>query len=119
MVVLQRSDVSRARVLNWLTIILSMAVFGGALRSFPGQSDGVKFVLLILAAMSVVAIVLGALQIFGRPPRSQALFFHTDDETVIATNALHEGFKLRFLRDILGENVVVLQDEQKIGRAHV
>ena len=28
---------------------------------------------------------------------------------IIATNALHEGFKLRFLRDILSDNVVGVQ----------
>ena len=32
---------------------------------------------------------------------------------IIATNALHEGFKLRFLRDILNDNVAVLSDEDR------
>ena len=35
------------------------------------------------------------------------------EETVVATNALHEGFKLRFLRDILGENVMSFSDEDR------
>ena len=32
---------------------------------------------------------------------------------IVATNALHEGFKLRFLRDILGENVASFSDEDR------
>jgi hypothetical protein len=32
---------------------------------------------------------------------------------VIATNAIHEGFKLRFLRDILGESVAAFADEDR------
>ena len=33
---------------------------------------------------------------------------------VVATNALHEGFKLRFLRDILGEHVASFTDEDRL-----
>ena len=33
---------------------------------------------------------------------------------ILATNAVHEGFKLRFLRDILGENVFSFSDEERL-----
>ena len=32
---------------------------------------------------------------------------------IIATNALHDGFKFRFLRDVLSENIFTLSDEER------
>jgi hypothetical protein len=53
------------------------------------------------------------LELYGHPKRSQVLLFQNEEEIVIATNALHEGFKLRFLRDILGEQVTAFSDEDR------
>ncbi len=107
MVILQRNEVTRNRVLFFLTIILSVAVL---VMSF--RLSGAVF--LLLAAVSAVAIVLSFLQLYIHPKRSQVLLFQNDDEIVIATNALHEGYKLRFLRDILGENVTAFSDEDRV-----
>ena len=113
MVVVQRNEVSRARVTGWLTILLSAVVIGGIARVFSGQSDAMRFVLVLLGAAAVVAVLLSVLQLYAHPKRSQVLLFQRDDEMVLATNAVHEGFKLRFLRDILGENVFAFSDEER------
>src|SRR2546426_2334284 len=98
MVVLQRNEVSRNRILNFLTLVLAAVVFAGIVLSFSGRSQPVQLVLALLALMALIAIVLSVLQLYVHPRRSQVLLFHHDEEMIIATNALHEGFKLRFLR---------------------
>ena len=106
MVILQRNEVSRNRALCVLTVILSVAVLVLSYRL-----SGPVFAL--LAALSIVAIFLSLLQVYIHPKRSQVLLFQNDDEIVVATNALHEGYKLRFLRDILGDNVTAFADEDR------
>jgi hypothetical protein len=106
MVVLQRNEVSRMRALCFLAIILSVAAL---VLSF--RNSGPAYVL--LDAVAVVAIAFSALQLYVHPKRSQVLLFQNDEEIVVATNALHEGFKLRFLRDILGENIFAFSDEDR------
>jgi hypothetical protein len=107
MVVLQRNEVNRNRLTFCLTILLSVAVLVVAF-----QSRGPIFVL--LAIVAAAALILSILQLYVHPKRSQVLLFQNDEGTVIATNALHEGFKLRFLRDILGENVTAFSDEDRL-----
>ena len=113
MVVVQRNEVSRGRVLGWLTILISAVLIGGIVRVYSGQSEAARFALLLLGAATAVAIFLSVLQLYAHPKRSQIVLFHRDEEMVLATNAIHEGFKLRFLRDILGENVFSFSDEER------
>jgi hypothetical protein len=113
MVVVQRNEVSRSRILCWLTIVLSGVVLAGIALSFSGQSEIKQVLLVALGAAAVAAVMLAVIQVWAHPNRSQALLFQRDDEFVVATNAVHEGFKLRFLRDILGENVSAFSDEDR------
>jgi hypothetical protein len=113
MVVVQRNEVSRNKVLYILTIILSAVVLFDAFMNFSQSSQPGQFAYVLLGSAGVLAIVLSVIQLFAHPKRSQVLLFHRDDEMVVATNALHEGFKLRFLRDILGENVTSFSDEER------
>jgi hypothetical protein len=113
MVVVQRNEVSRTRILAWLTMILSATIIGGIVGVYSTQPDAIRFILVVLSAVAVIAILLSILQLFTHPKRSQVLLFHRDDEMIVATNAMHEGFKLRFLRDILGENVFSFSDEER------
>jgi hypothetical protein len=113
MVVVQRNEVTRSRVLGWLTIAVSAAVIVGIVRVYSGQSDLVRFALVILGAVTAAATLISVLHLYTHPKRSQILLFQRDDEMVVATNAVHEGFKLRFLRDILGENVFSFSDEER------
>ena len=113
MVVVQRNEVSRTRMLAWLTILLSAAVLGGIADVYSSESDAIRFALVLLSAAALIAVILSILQLYSHPKRSQVLLFQRDDEMVLATNAVHEGFKLRFLRDILGENVFAFSDEER------
>jgi hypothetical protein len=113
MVIVQRNEVSRNRVLHILTIILSAVVLAGIIFNVSRSSEMVQALCVLLGAIAVVAVVLSLIQLFAYPKRSQVLVFHRDDEMVVATNALHEGFKLRFLRDILGEHVASFTDEDR------
>jgi hypothetical protein len=113
MVVVQRNEVSRGRFLGFLTIVLSAVVFAGIALAFSGRSQPVQLVLVLLALIALIAVVLSVIQLYVHPKRSQVLLFNRDEEMVVATNALHEGFKLRFLRDILGEHVASFSDEER------
>ena len=113
MVVVQRNEVGRGRVLGWLTILLSAIVIGAIVRVYSAQAELMQFALVLLGAVAAVAVVLSIVQLYTHPKRSQVLLFHRDEEMVVATNATHEGFKLRFLRDILGENVFAFSDEER------
>jgi len=114
MVVVQRNEVSRMRVLGFLTILLAVVVLAGIAPVYSSQSDAIRFLLVLLIAAALVATILSLLQLFSYPKRSQVLLFHRDDAMIVATNAMHEGFKLRFLRDILGENVFSFSDEERV-----
>lgn len=113
MVVLQRSEVSRHRVIFFLTIILSVLVLAGIVDNFSGASELARVFLVALGVAAIGAVILSVLELYGHPKRSQVLLFQSDEEIVIATNALHEGFKLRFLRDVLGEQVTSFSDEDR------
>ena len=114
MVVLQRNEVRRSRLLCFLTVILSALVLTGVGINFSAASDGARVLLVLLGAIAIAAMILSLLQLYVYPKRSQVLLFQNDDALVLATNALHEGYKLRFLRDILGEQVTAFSDEDRI-----
>jgi hypothetical protein len=113
MVILQRNEVSRIRLVLFLTLILSVATLTVALLNFSQASQPVQAGLVLLGAVAALALLVSLLQLYSHPKRSQVILFQGADEIAIATNALHEGFKLRFLRDILGENVTAFSDEER------
>lgn len=114
MVILQRNEVSRNRLLYFLTLILSVTSLIAVFHNFSESSQPAQLGLAALGLTAVIALGLSILQLYVHPRRSQVLLFQNDEETVIATNALHEGFKLRFLRDVLGENVAAFSDEDRV-----
>ena len=113
MVILQRTELSRNRLLYFLTLILSVAAIVIAASFYSESNDGLKAVLLILALIGAAALILSLIQLYAFPGRSHALLLHRGDEMILATNALHDGFKLRFLRDVLSDNVFTLTDEER------
>src|SRR4029077_3053714 len=82
--------------------------------SFSGVSDGVRVILVLLGVVSLAAFVLSFLQLYTHPKRSQVLLIQSEDGFVIATNALHEGVKLRFLRDNMCDQITALSDEERL-----
>jgi hypothetical protein len=113
MVILQRNEVSRIRLVLFLSVILSVAAMAAAILNFSQASQPVQIGLVLLSVIAALALVVSLLQLYTHPKRSKVILFQSDDEIVIATNALHEGFKLRFLRDILGESVTAFSDEDR------
>ena len=110
MVVQARTDVGRNRLLYILTIILSIAALVTAAMQYSDSSDGMRAALLLLAGAALAAVILSAIQLYGQPRRSHALLLHRGDEMIVATNATHEGFKFRFIRDVLSENMINFSD---------
>ncbi|PYS51404.1 MAG: hypothetical protein DMG13_18670 [Acidobacteria bacterium] len=113
MVIVQRNEVNRNRVLHLLTLLLSGVVLAGIAVTYSSRAEPVQLLLALLGFTAVLAIVLSFVQLYAYPRRSQVLLFHREDEIVVATNTLHEGFKLRFLRDVLGEHVASFSDEDR------
>jgi hypothetical protein len=106
MVIQQRTDVFRNRILYVLTLILSLAIVVEALRTMEP-------LLLALGGLAIGAIILTLIQFYSTPKRSHALIIQREGNMIVATNAVHEGFKLRFLRDVLSENVFSFSDEDR------
>src|SRR5688572_3653926 len=114
MVVVQRNELSRSRFLSLITIVLATSVIATAIWRFSESPAAVRVTLVSLGVIALIALGLALLQVLGHPKRSQVILFQRNGEIVIATNAIHEGFKLRFLRDILGENVFAFSDEERV-----
>jgi hypothetical protein len=113
MVVQQRTELGRIRLLYFLTIILSTTALVSVASLFSQATEAVRLGLLVLGAVALLALLLSLLLAYSHPKRSHVLLVHRGPEMIVATNALHEGFKLRFLRDILADNVSVLSDEER------
>ena len=113
MVVQQRTELGRIRLLYFLTIVLAISTLVTSIALYSGASENIRLGLVLLGAVGLIALVLALLQLYMHPKRSHALLLHQGAEMIIATNALHEGFKLRFLRDVLSEGVTAISDEDR------
>ena len=113
MIVVQRNEINRIRFLCFLTIFLSAVVLVNIFLGFSRRSEPIKVLLAMLGVASVLALVISIIQLYAHPRRSKLILFQREDEMVVATNAIHEGFKLRFLRDVLGERVASFSDEER------
>jgi hypothetical protein len=113
MVVHTRTEVGRNRLVFILTIILSIASLITVFSQFSQSSDNFRAVLLVLGAVSLLAIVVSLIQLYGIPRRSSVLLVQQNEEMIVATNATHEGFKFRFIRDVLSENMINFSDADR------
>jgi hypothetical protein len=113
MVVLQRTELGRMRLLFLLTIVLATTALVASVTLYSQASETMRLALAVLGVVGLLALALALLQLFVYPKRSHALLVQRGSEMIIATNSLHEGFKLRFLRDVLSENVSALSDEER------
>ena len=113
MVVQQRTELGRIRLLYVLTIVLAISALVTSVTLFSAAGENFRLVLGLLGVVALLAFVLALLLLLVHPKRSHALLLHRGSEMIIATNALHEGFKLRFLRDVLSEGVTAISDEDR------
>lgn len=114
MVVQQRTEIGRIRLLVFLTIALASTAIVASVMLYSQASDNLRIAILLLGGVGVLALALSLLQLYVYPRRSHVLLLHRGSEMIIATNALHEGFKLRFLRDVLSDSVTALSDEDRL-----
>ena len=113
MVVLQRTELGRMRLLFFLTIALSATALVASVTLYSQASENLRLALITLGVVGFIALLLALLQLYVYPRRTHALLVQRGSEMIIATNSLHDGYKLRFLRDVLSENVVALSDEDR------
>ncbi len=113
MVVLGRNEINRVRFGCMLNILMSAAVLVVVGMTFSGSSEGTQVVLLLMGLAAITGLLLSVLQVWSHRIRSKAVIFHQGEDMVIATNHLHEGFKLRFFRDILTEDLINFSDEDR------
>jgi hypothetical protein len=113
MVVLPRSEIRRAQLVGILSSVLSVVVIGGIVSVFADASPLGQVPLTLLGLVAVAAIGLSLMQLLSHRGASRALIFHEGDHYVVATNFLHEGYKLRFFRDILNEKIVSFSDAER------
>src|SRR5437763_310203 len=113
MVIQQRTELRRNRILYVLSLILAAAVLTGVILQYSGAPQILQVVLVLLGLASIVTIALALVQLYSFPKRSHAILIQREQDIIIATNAVHEGFKLRFLRDVIGENVFAFSDQDR------
>ena len=113
MVIQQRTELRRNRILYFLSIILAVVVLTGVILQYPQAAQALQVVLFLLGLAALAAIGLALAQLYAFPKRSHAILIQRDGDIIIATNAVHEGFKLRFLRDVIGENVFSFTDQDR------
>ena len=95
MVVVQRNEVSRNKVIYFLAIVLSAVVIFDGFIGFSQRSQVGQLMFVLLDLAGVLAIVLSLIQLFAHPKRSQVLLIQREEEeTVVATNALEMRFFL-------------------------
>ena len=113
MVIQQRTELRRNRILYFLSLILAIAVLAILISQYSAASANVQLVLLLIGLTALASVALVIVQLYSFPKRSHALLIQRDSEFIVATNVVHEGFKLRFLRDVLSENVFSFSDEDR------
>ena len=113
MVVLTRSELKKAHIGGALGVILAATVLVGIVSNFSGSSDILQIGLLALGLVAVAAIAITLIQFLSHRNTNKIVLFHQADATIVATNHLHEGFKLRFFRDVLNDNLVAFSDEER------
>ena len=113
MVVLGRNEINRMRLAGALAIVSAIAVLIGVASTFPGSSGPVRLGLMGLGLVAVVTLVLSIFPLIYRRATSKLLLFHQGNDYVVATNHLHDGFKLRFFREVLSDAVGPLSDDDR------
>src|SRR5579862_1903041 len=113
MVIQQRTELFRNRILYFLSLSLAIVVLAGIIWQYLRTTPMVQGGFIVIALAAIAAIALALAQLYSFPKRSHALLIQREGDTIIATNVVHEGFKLRFLRDVLGENVFSFSDEDR------
>lgn len=113
MVVLGRNEVNRMRLAGALAIIMSLVALTAVTFIFFDSPEIVRWGLLVLSITAVVTIVVSSMELFSNRSVSKIILFQADNDYIVTTNHLHDGFKLRFFRDIFGDAIGHFSDEDR------
>src|SRR5688572_33451805 len=90
MVVLQRTELGRMRLLFLLTVILATVALIASVTLYSQAGENLRLALLGLGVVGFLALALGLLQLYVFPRRSHALLVQRGNEMIIATNRSEE-----------------------------
>lgn len=113
MVIQHRSEMKRSRRLCFLSVALAATVIVNAVSSYSTSAPAMQAFLVVISLAALSAVVIAWAHLYSYPRRSHALIIQRENDMILATNAVHEGFKLRFLRDVLSENMFALSDADR------
>ena len=113
MVISTRRELNRMRTGNVLGLLLGLLVGVSVLGAFAGSGPIRQTVLSVIGLVALTAIAIGLVQLISLRGTSRAILFHQPDQMVIATNHLHDGYKLRFFRDLLSDSITAFTDEER------
>ena len=113
MVIFPRREINRMRTGNMLGLALGFVVLVGAWRGFSETSEFGQLLLVVISLVALATIAIALVQLVSLRGSSKAIVFHDSDKMIVATNHLHDGFKLRFLRDVLNDHISAFSDDER------
>ena len=113
MEVLARKELNRIRLGNALALLMALVVLLGALTFLPHTSNIGRLALIGRIFISILTLLVTVFQLASRLSRSKVILVQRGNDFTVITNSLHDGFKLRFLRDILTDAISPLSDVQR------
>jgi len=109
MVIFQRNEVKRTRIIAALAVVLALFAILGVF----GITSGGGALRVIIGVLALATLVLATVHLLsGRGP-GKIILFHQGDHTILATNHLHPANRLRFFRDLLNDHSIPFSDEQR------
>ncbi len=113
MVFFSRREINRMRTGHMLGLLLGLAVLVSVARGFSQSNQVGQFISIVIGLVALATIGIALIQIFSYRGSSKAILFHQDESMVIATNHLHDGYRLRFFRDLLNDHITAFSDEER------
>jgi hypothetical protein len=113
MVFFSRREINRMRTGNMLGVLLALTVLVSVARGFSQRNQIGQFLFIVIGLVALATIALALVQLFSYRGSTKAILFHQDDKMIIATNHLHDGYRLRFFRDLLNDNITAFSDDER------
>ncbi len=113
MVFFSRREINRMRTGQMLGMLLGLTVLVVVARGFSQSNPTGQFFFILIALVALATIAIALIQLLTYRGSSKAILFHQDDKMIIATNHLHDGYRLRFFRDLLNDNITAFSDAER------
>ena len=113
MVFFSRREINRMRTGQMLGMLLGLTVLVIVARGFSQSNPTGQFFFILIGLVALATIAIALIQLLTYRGSSKAILFHQDDKMIIATNHLHDGYRLRFFRDLLNDNITAFSDAER------